>query len=112
MTLSRRTFTLGATLATTLGPAFAQDKWPSKPITYLVPFPAGGTTDVLARLTSSLAAGDILLLHDGHAARTARGAPVLLEVLPGLLQRFARSGLSAVTLTQAMPHAMRTETPA
>ena len=31
-------------------PAFAQDKWPSKPITYIVPFPAGGTTDVLARL--------------------------------------------------------------
>jgi tripartite-type tricarboxylate transporter receptor subunit TctC len=30
--------------------AFAQDKWPSKPITYIVPFPAGGTTDVLARL--------------------------------------------------------------
>src|SRR3954453_17175320 len=30
--------------------ALAQDKWPSKPITYIVPFPAGGTTDVLARL--------------------------------------------------------------
>ena len=29
-------------------PAHAQDKWPSKPITYIVPFPAGGTTDVLA----------------------------------------------------------------
>lgn len=29
--------------------AAAQDKWPSKPMTYLVPFPAGGTTDVLAR---------------------------------------------------------------
>src|SRR4051794_34603264 len=32
------------------GAALAQDKWPSKPITYIVPFPAGGTTDVLARL--------------------------------------------------------------
>ncbi|MFC6283877.1 MULTISPECIES: Bug family tripartite tricarboxylate transporter substrate binding protein [Polaromonas] len=31
-------------------PAWAQDKWPSKPITYIVPFPAGGTTDILGRL--------------------------------------------------------------
>jgi tripartite-type tricarboxylate transporter receptor subunit TctC len=30
----------------------AQDSWPSKPITYVVPFPAGGTTDTLARLIS------------------------------------------------------------
>ncbi|MGO4389872.1 Bug family tripartite tricarboxylate transporter substrate binding protein [Variovorax sp. M-6] len=34
-------------------PALAQGQWPTaKPITYLVPFPAGGTTDVLARLIS------------------------------------------------------------
>jgi tripartite-type tricarboxylate transporter receptor subunit TctC len=31
-------------------PTWAQDKWPAKPITYIVPFPAGGTTDVLGRL--------------------------------------------------------------
>ena len=30
--------------------SWAQDKWPSKPISYIVPFPAGGTTDVLGRL--------------------------------------------------------------
>jgi hypothetical protein len=29
---------------------------------------------VLARICDGLGAGDILLLHDGHAARTARGA--------------------------------------
>jgi tripartite-type tricarboxylate transporter receptor subunit TctC len=31
-------------------PAWAQDKYPSKNINYLVPFPTGGTTDILARL--------------------------------------------------------------
>jgi tripartite-type tricarboxylate transporter receptor subunit TctC len=34
-------------------PSHAQDKWPSKPITYIVPFAAGGTTDVLARVIAS-----------------------------------------------------------
>jgi hypothetical protein len=41
--------------------------------------------DVLARLCNGLAAGDILLMHDGNAARTATGQPVLLRVLPALL---------------------------
>ena len=31
-------------------PTWAQDKYPSKNITYIVPFPAGGTTDILARI--------------------------------------------------------------
>ena len=34
---------------------------------------------------TSLAAGDIVLLHDGHAARTSAGRPVVLDVLPQLL---------------------------
>jgi SAM-dependent methyltransferase len=35
---------------------------------------------VFARLAEGLAAGDILLLHDGHCARTASGDPVVLQV--------------------------------
>ncbi len=42
---------------------------------------------VLSRLVSRLAAGDVLLLHDGNGARTASGRPVVLEVLPSLLAR-------------------------
>lgn len=56
---------------------------------------------VLARLNRNLAPGDILLLHDGHAARTAQGVPVILEVLPALLKAFATQGLHPVTLRDA-----------
>ena len=57
---------------------------------------------VLGSLTRSLSAGDILLLHDGNAAHTADGRPVLLEVLPGLLQHAAARGLRTATLAQGV----------
>lgn len=52
--MQRRSLMLSAiALAITSGltpAAWAQDKWPVKPVTYIVPFPAGGTTDILGRL--------------------------------------------------------------
>jgi tripartite-type tricarboxylate transporter receptor subunit TctC len=39
-----------ATLALLSGPALAQDVWPSKPVKIIVPFPPGGTSDVMARM--------------------------------------------------------------
>ncbi len=57
--------------------------------------------DVLGRLTRTLGAGDIVLLHDGNAARTRTGRPIVLEVLPALLRRFEQAGLRAVTLAEA-----------
>jgi peptidoglycan/xylan/chitin deacetylase (PgdA/CDA1 family) len=57
---------------------------------------------VLARLTRGLAGGDILLLHDGHAARRD-GRPVVLDVLPRLLDQCRQAGLRAVTLAAALP---------
>jgi peptidoglycan/xylan/chitin deacetylase (PgdA/CDA1 family) len=57
---------------------------------------------VLTRLTHELRAGDILLLHDGNAARTAAGRPVALDVLPALLKRFQTASLRAVTLPESM----------
>jgi peptidoglycan/xylan/chitin deacetylase (PgdA/CDA1 family) len=56
---------------------------------------------VLARLGDGLAAGDILLLHDGNAARTAGGRAVVLDVLPALLERCKAAALQAVTLPAA-----------
>ena len=62
----------------------------------------GSATKVLARLTRGLDAGDILLLHDGHAARTEGGRAVVLEVLPPLLERLRTEGLRAVTLPEGL----------
>jgi peptidoglycan/xylan/chitin deacetylase (PgdA/CDA1 family) len=57
---------------------------------------------IYARLADGLAAGDILLLHDGHAARDAAGAAVVLTVLPRLLARIAERNLRSVTLPAAL----------
>jgi peptidoglycan/xylan/chitin deacetylase (PgdA/CDA1 family) len=56
---------------------------------------------VLRRLTRGLEAGDMLLLHDGFAARTRAGEPVVLAVLPALLELLAQRGLKPVTLPAA-----------
>ena len=57
---------------------------------------------VTARLLGGIGAGDILLLHDGHAARSASGAPVVLEVLPRVLDAVEALHLRPVTLHQAV----------
>lgn len=53
-------------------------------------------------LLRGLRAGAILLLHDGHAARTAAGIPVILEVLPAVLESATAAGLRPVTLREAL----------
>jgi peptidoglycan/xylan/chitin deacetylase (PgdA/CDA1 family) len=62
----------------------------------------GDAPAVAARLTRRLAGGDILLLHDGNAARTARGVPVIVEALPRVLAACAAAGLAPVTLRAAL----------
>jgi len=57
---------------------------------------------VLGRLTRGLGAGDILLIHDGHAASTPQGEPVILAVLSDLLQTLAERELKPVTLIDAL----------
>ena len=51
MNISRRDFAAGLVAALTIpaGRALAAD-WPTRAITFVVPFPAGGSTDIVARL--------------------------------------------------------------
>jgi len=44
-----------------------------------------------------------LLLHDGNAARGRAGAPVILDVLPRLLETLSIRQLQPITLRAALP---------
>jgi peptidoglycan/xylan/chitin deacetylase (PgdA/CDA1 family) len=62
----------------------------------------GDPERVLQRLTRQLGAGDIVLMHDGHAARTPAGEPVILAVMPRLLHTLNDRQLQPVTLVHAL----------
>lgn len=57
---------------------------------------------VTRRLLHGLAPRDILLVHDGHAARGAQGRPVVLDVLPEVLRGAANAQLQWTTLRAAL----------
>jgi peptidoglycan/xylan/chitin deacetylase (PgdA/CDA1 family) len=56
---------------------------------------------VLKRLIRGLSAGDVLLLHDGSCARTLNGEPIVVAVLPSLLEHLTQRGLRPVSLPMA-----------
>jgi len=62
----------------------------------------GDADAVYRRLAQPLRGGDILLLHDGNAARGRDGTPVILEVLPRLFDALGAKQLQPVTLRSAL----------
>jgi len=62
----------------------------------------GDVERVKNKLLHGLSAGAILLLHDGNAARTPDGIPVILEVLPAVLAAASAANLRLVTLRHAL----------
>jgi peptidoglycan-N-acetylglucosamine deacetylase len=58
--------------------------------------------EVAMLLVAGMAAGDILLMHDGNCARTAGGEPVVLRVLPRVIAKAQSLGLRPVTLEHAI----------
>jgi peptidoglycan/xylan/chitin deacetylase (PgdA/CDA1 family) len=63
----------------------------------------GDADAVYRRLASPLQGGDILILHDRNGARDRGGEPVILSVLPRLLDSLQAAGLEPVTLRSALP---------
>ena len=85
-----KTLAAAALLATGMGAAVAQDGYPNKPLTMVVPFSAGGTTDILARIV-------------GQALGQDLGQTIIIENKPGAggnigAQQAARAKADGYTL--------------
>ena len=87
--MSKSVVRCGAAMAAALflyaGPADAQDNYPSRQIRVVVPFPAGGTTDMLARVF-------------GQRMQVALGQPVIVENMGG-----AGGSVGAENIARAAP---------
>jgi tripartite-type tricarboxylate transporter receptor subunit TctC len=85
--MQRRSIALAALfgLAVAAVPAHAQGQWPSKPITYVVPFGAGGTTDVLARMLTpkvGTALGTTFVIENRAGAGGGMGSDYTAKAAP------------------------------
>ena len=73
----------GATLYSTVG--HAQSSWPSKPVTMIVPFPAGGGTDAFARPLAAQftkLSGKSLVIDNRGGAGGTLGAGIAAKAAP------------------------------
>ncbi len=78
-----RTAMAGAALYTTAG--YAQSTWPTKPVTMIVPFPAGGGTDAFARPMAAQFArlsGKSLVIDNRGGAGGTLGAGIAAKAAP------------------------------
>jgi len=84
MNPTRRFLLLAAAASLAVGAAHA-DTWPTKPITLIVPFPAGGTTDVLARALAerlTLSLGQTVIVESKPGAGATLGADLVAKARP------------------------------
>jgi tripartite-type tricarboxylate transporter receptor subunit TctC len=105
--------TLAFALALTSSAAFAQGGYPTRPITMLVPFAAGGATDTVARVTAATMSkllGQTIIIENATgaggtiaAARAARAEPDGYTIL------IHHIGIStAATLYRKLPYDTKT----
>ena len=96
---------LGGAAALAIGPAHAQSNWPSRTITIIAGFPAGGPTDVLARLIadglSKALDQSVIVENRSGASGTAAAAFVSRAAPDGYTLLMIPSGHAAVAATFA-----------
>lgn len=101
MMISRRS--LAAFPALLPGLAAAQDAWPSRPIRMIIPFAAGGPTDVVGRVIfdqMSLQLGQRVVVENRTGAGVVTGADVVAKAAPdGYTMLY---GTVSLALTPAM----------
>ena len=76
---------MAATVALISLPSHAQSTWPGKIVTYVVPYPAGGTTDILGRtLAQKLgpALGTTIVVDNKAGATGAIGSTFVARAVP------------------------------
>jgi tripartite-type tricarboxylate transporter receptor subunit TctC len=94
---------LGAFVLATAAPAFAQDKWPERPISIVVGFGAGGGTDIIARVIAPPLAEElgqpVVIVNRPGAGGTIGAESVARAVPDGYTMFMANNGhaISAVT---------------
>jgi tripartite-type tricarboxylate transporter receptor subunit TctC len=90
---------VAATFAVAAVPAFAQS-WPAKPIRVMVPFPPGGSTDIVARIVASKLEkplGQPLVIENRGGAGGTIGAAVGAKAAPdGYMLTFGSTSTHAV----------------
>jgi tripartite-type tricarboxylate transporter receptor subunit TctC len=99
-----------ASAALAISPARAEDNWPTKPIRFIVPFPAGSAVDVVARLIGQRVGarlGQQLIIDNRVGASGSVGALALARSVPdgytiGLVT--ASTHAVAVSLNAHLPY--------
>lgn len=85
MNSSRRQLLAALALAACAAPAIAQDGFPSRPVSIVVPFPAGGVVDVIARTVGqkmSAELGTAVIIENKPGAGGTIGAAYVAKAKP------------------------------
>ncbi|RKK01369.1 tripartite tricarboxylate transporter substrate binding protein [Pseudoroseomonas wenyumeiae] len=111
--LSRRQLLGGGLAAATLVPMtapHAEAAWPSRPIRFIVPYPPGGSTDVVGRLIGQALSeelGQPIVIENRGGATATIGSQVVAQAKPDgytlLLSNIASHAIAA-TLFRSLPY--------